>query len=264
VYAVGHEVLDWQGWCMAAVLAARPAVASHLSAAFLWGLLRYRPEMISVTAPSSRRQRFGFRTHCACLDAMDMTAVDGIPATSVARTILDLAATLSPERLERVLERSEELRTFDLGAVDDLLSRAGHHQGISALRRALAIHRVDSTFTRSALERRFFALIRAAGLPLPSMNFNVAGYELDAYWEAERFAVELDVYETHGTRAAFERDRRRQEELKLAGVEMIRITGVRLDREPGQVIERVAMLLARRRRELSRPGFLPRPLRGSS
>ena len=64
------------------------------------------------------------------------------------------------------------------------------------------------------------------------MNFNVAGFELDAYWERERFAVELDVYETHGSRAAFERDRLRQEDLKLIGVEMTRVTGPRLDREP--------------------------------
>ena len=96
------------------------------------------------------------------------------------------------------------------------------------------------------------ALVRTAGLPVPSMNFNLAGFELDAYWEAERFAVELDVYETHGTRTAFERDRRRQEDLKLAGVEMIRITGPRLDREPRLVVERLAVLLARRRGELGR------------
>jgi very-short-patch-repair endonuclease len=82
------------------------------------------------------------------------------------------------------------------------------------------------------------------------MNFNVGGFELDAFWVAERFAVELDVYETHGGRAAFERDRLRQEELKLAGVEMIRVTGARLDREPQRVVERLATLLSRRRREL--------------
>jgi flavin-binding protein dodecin len=64
------------------------------------------------------------------------------------------------------------------------------------------------------------------------MNFNVDGYELDAYWPDLRFAVELDVFATHGTRAAFERDRRRQEDLKLTGVEMIRLTGPRLEREP--------------------------------
>jgi very-short-patch-repair endonuclease len=82
------------------------------------------------------------------------------------------------------------------------------------------------------------------------MNYNEAGFELDAYWPELRFAVELDVYATHGTRAAFERDRLRHEELKLAGVESIRVTGPRLDREPGRVMESLAALLARRRREL--------------
>ncbi|HVW46221.1 MAG TPA: hypothetical protein VHA76_04145, partial [Solirubrobacterales bacterium] len=72
------------------------------------------------------------------------------------------------------------------------------------------------------------------------------GYELDAYWPEERFAVELDLFETHGSRAAFEEDRLRQEELKLTGIEMIRVTGPRLRREPGTVIERVRTLLERR------------------
>ena len=84
------------------------------------------------------------------------------------------------------------------------------------------------------------------------MNFNVLGYELDAYWEPERFAVELDVYETHGSHAAFERDRLRQEDLKLKGVETIRITGPRLDSEPQAIVERVAAHLKLRRRQLSR------------
>lgn len=83
------------------------------------------------------------------------------------------------------------------------------------------------------------------------MNFNVSGYEVDAYWEPERFAVELDVYETHGSRAAFERDPLRQEDLKLGGVEMIRVTGQRLDREPQRVMKRLDELLAQRRRQLS-------------
>ena len=69
------------------------------------------------------------------------------------------------------------------------------------------------------------------------MNFVVAGYELDAYWAEERFVVELDLFETHGTRASFEEDRLRQEELKLAGVEMIRVTGPRLKREP-EIVDR--------------------------
>ena len=139
---------------------------------------------------------------------------------------------------------------FDLRAMDALLRRAGSHLGIGALRRALAIYRDEPAFTRSGLERCFLDLVKGAGLPLPAMNFSVGEYELDAYWQRERFAAELDVYETHGTRAAFERDRLRQEELKLRGIEMIRITGPRLEREPRQVIERIAVLLRQRRNQL--------------
>jgi very-short-patch-repair endonuclease len=203
-----------------------------------------------VTIPNSRRAKRDFIAHVADLPARDRVAVERIPATALPRTLLDLAAVLSPERFERVLERAEELRIFDLGAVEELLARTLGHPGRGPLQRALAIYRDDPTVTRSRLEKRFRALVRKAGLPAPSMNFNVAGYELDAYWERERFAVELDVYATHGSRAAFEGDRLRQEELKLAGVEMIRVTGARLDREPERVMERVAALLRQRRREL--------------
>ena len=96
--------------------------------------------------------------------------------------------------------------------------------------------------------------MKKAGLPAPAMNLNVLGYELDAYWEAERFAVELDVYETHGSHAAFERDRLRQEDLKLKGVEMIRVTGPRLDHEPAAIVARVAAHLGQRRRGLGLDG----------
>jgi very-short-patch-repair endonuclease len=85
------------------------------------------------------------------------------------------------------------------------------------------------------------------------VNFNAHGYELDAYWPDLRFAVELDLFETHGSRGAFERDRLRQEELKLQGIEMIRITRPRLQREPEAVIGNLARLLERRRRELGLP-----------
>jgi hypothetical protein len=138
----------------------------------------------------------------------------------------------------------------------DLLGRVGHHPGVGNLRRALAIYRDrDPAFERSKLERRFRGLVKRAGLPAPAMNFNVFGYELDAYWEPERFVVELDVYETHGSHAAFERDRLRQEDLKLKGVEMIRVTGPRLDLEPDAMVARVAAHLAQRRRELGLDGW---------
>jgi hypothetical protein len=251
VYAVGHKSLTWHSRCLAAVLACEPnALASHTSAAWLWGLLTSRPGTFHVTAPTRRHKKKDLHLHYARLADEDRTACEGIPATGLARTLLDFAATASPTRLDRAIQRSEERRIFDLRAVDALLGRAGSHPGRARLRRAVAIYRDEPAFSRSRVERRFLELVKSAGLPAPSMNFNESGYELDAYWRAERFAVELDVYETHGSRAAFEQDRRRQENLKIRGIEMIRITGPRLDREPATVVESVANLLEQRRRQV--------------
>lgn len=253
VYAVGYRQRSWHSYCLAAVLSSAPAFASHASAGWIWGLLRYPPETIDVTAPTRRHPRQSIRLHHASLDECDRTEREAIPVTSVARTQLDLAATFPPRRIERTLERSEELGLFDLTALEESLARTAHHRGAKPLREALAIYRPEATFTRSELERRFLALVRSSGLPTRAMNYNVAGLELDAYWEEERFAVELDVFETHGTRAAFERDRIRQEDLLLAEIEVDHVTGPRLKREPERVIQRLAMLLARRRGLLRQP-----------
>jgi very-short-patch-repair endonuclease len=249
VYAVGHTDLSWHSHCLAAVLACSPALASHTSAAWIWGLLRTRPGTFHVTTPTRRHSKPCAHLHHAALTDDDRAVRESIPVTALSRTLLDLAAMLPAERLQRVIERCEELQLLDLGPIDELLARVGGHAGAGRLRRALNLYRPPA-FTRSGLERRFLELVRAAGLSTPSTGFSVRGYELDAYWKHERFVVELDVYETHGTRGAFERDRLRQEELKLIGIEMIRVTGPRLDREPRAVIERVAALLELRRREL--------------
>lgn len=190
------------------------------------------------------------QVHYARLADEDRVIRDDVPVTALPRTLLDLAATLSAARLSRVIERSEEGGLFDLEAIDDLLNRAGNHPGRGRLRRALAIYRDEPAFIRSRLEQRFRDLVKSAGLPTPSMNFWEGEFELDAYWQPERFVVELDVYETHGSRASFESDRERHEDLKLAGIEMIRVTGPRLEREPDKVIERIAALLEQRRAQL--------------
>lgn len=247
VYAVGHVKLSWEGRCFAALLACAPSVASHLSAGWLWGLLRYRPTTFHLTAPTKRRSKPGIAVHSSVLAEGDLAVVGNLPLTALPRTILDLASLLSETALERMLERAEEHRRFDLGAFDELLGRTAGHPGHGALRRALDIYRPESAFTRSGLERRFLELVRRAGLPEPSMNYVVGGFELDAYWEAERFVVELDVYETHGSHAAFERDRIRQEDLLLLGIGMTRVTGPRLEREPRKVMARIATLLEQRR-----------------
>jgi hypothetical protein len=200
-----------------------------------------------VTTPVPRKARPPIAIHHARgLTAEDRGFEDGIPVTALPRTLLDFAATARGSELDRGIERAEELRLFDLREVKSLLDRTAGHPGHGRVRRAIELYR-EPVFSRSGLERRFLALAGQAGLSRPATGFNIAGYELDVYWPEERFAVELDVFETHGTRGAFERDRLRQEELKLVGVEMIRVTDKRLEREPQEVIERVAWLLEQRR-----------------
>jgi hypothetical protein len=236
VYAVGHTSLTLHGECLAAVLG--------------WDLMPTQPIPIHVTTPIPRRARQGLRIHRSRTFAdEDRALVEGIPVTSVARTALDLAARVRTQSVNRLLQRSEKLGLFDLPDFESVLTRNRGHRGAKPLRRAIAIYR-PPPFTRSGLEERFFELLEEHGLPRPATNYVEVGHELDVYWPDLRFAVELDVYETHGTRLSFEEDRLRQEDLKLAGVEMIRVTGPRLDREPRRVMERVARLLEMRRREL--------------
>ena len=185
----------------------------------------------------------------------DRDVVDRIPVTSISRTLLDFAA-VDPRFVGAALDRAEKRDLLDLHALDMLLDRSRGFRGVARLRAALEIYRTPA-FTRSRLERRFLALTRAAGLPQPSMNLFVEGYELDAYWPMERFAVELDTYDHHGGRATFETDRLRQEDLKLAGIEMARITGRRIDRESDGVTNRLRRLLNQRRRDLGLPQLPP-------
>jgi hypothetical protein len=190
----------------------------------------------------------------------DRTLIEKIPVSAVPRLLLDLAAYVKPKSLDRLIERSEDRGLFDLRAVEELLSRTVGHHGHGRLRQAIALYK-PSSFTRSELERRFLDLCLEAGLPQPRMNYVEQGFELDCYWPEFHFAVELDVFETHGTRAAFERDRKRQEDLLLAGITMTRVTGPRLEREPEAVIARVARLLEQRgaatARELYRAASRP-------
>ena len=249
VYAVGHTRLSPHGQCQAAVLACGPrAVLSHYSAAWLHGLARWSPEPFHVTGPVARRPRLPVRIHRARrLLEEDRGSPEGIPTTAVPRTLLDLAAVLRPDRLQRMLERGEELKLFDLGPVEALLDRTRGHHGWGRLRRAIARSQ-PPPFTRSGFERRFFEAVLEAGLPRPATNFVEAGFELDVYWPEQRFAVELDSYATHGTNRAFERDRLRQEDLMLVGIGMTRVTDVRFAREPDAVLARVIQLLEQRRR----------------
>ena len=175
-----------------------------------------------------------------------MALRERIPVTSPARTYLDLAATERPRTIERMLDRAAERHILDLGPVRAVLARHPGHPGAPKLEAALAIYRPVRRFTRSGFERRFLELVREAGLPEPAMNVFVAGHELDAYWEDAHFGVELDTYETHGSRLSFEEDRVRTDEFLLAELIVTGVTETRLDREPGAVLDSLRRHLATR------------------
>lgn len=252
VYAVGHRRLTTRGRWMAAVLACGPgALLSHRSAAALWGLIPAPdalPEVLVSTRPHHRpavRLRY-----TRSVDFEDRAVRDGIAVTSVPRTLLSLAGTRRGQGLERAIAEAERLRLFDLDPVIELLERSRRRPGSRRLRNAIRSYE-EPEMTRSELERRFLQLARSAGLPRPAVNASVAGHEVDMLWPRHRLIVELDGYEYHRTRAAFERDRRRDEDLKVAGYQVIRLTARRLAEEPAMAIGRLGALLVLSRRATS-------------
>lgn len=223
---------------------------SHRSAAWLWGVLPQFPDVHDVTVPTRGHNRADIQIHhSTILEEADRAIVEAVPVTALPRTLLDLAAKRASRPLTNAVERAERLDLLDIAELDRLIARSGRHRGRERLRRALNIYR-DPVFSRARSERLFLALVKAAGLPRPAINTFVAGHEVDAYWGKERFAVEIDGWGSHRTRAAFEADPVRQEELKLAGIDSIRITARRIEREPELVARRLGALLDRRRADL--------------
>jgi very-short-patch-repair endonuclease len=248
IFAVGHQSLGPHGLCMAAVLfRGTGALISHQSAVWLWGLERKLviPVHVSVRWRGHAQDAIGLH-HCPALRDDDIAETERLPVTGVPRTLLDYASEAKPYRLERAIDQADRLELLDLAAVNLLTEEVRGHRGRGPLLRAMAIYR-EKAFTRSGGEKRMLAALADAGVHRPSVNNFIEGYELDFYWERERFAVELDSWEHHRGRRSFEEDRKRQEELAMAGVESIRITGTRLRREPRKVAVRIAEHLNRRR-----------------
>jgi very-short-patch-repair endonuclease len=228
VYAVGHAVLRREGRWLAAVLACgEGAVLSHVSAATHWGLLQTGASLIDVTARRARHGTTGIRLHRSrSLIAGDTADHQGIPITTVPRTLLDLAATLPAHRLERALAQAQRLRLYDHRAIEDVITTANGHRGTSLLAQATA---QEPKFTRSELEAWFLNLVREIELPEPLVNFTLTApdhprLEVDFCWPSQRLIVELDGWDTHRTRAAFEQDRRRDAALQAVGWRVLRFT----------------------------------------
>ena len=198
-----------------------------------------------ITVPrTGSRSRPGLQIHrSGTLRDDDVTTRHGVPVTTPARTILDLAATLGERELQRVLE---EVQVRRLAAVPELVA-IGRVRRSACLARALEDHAAGTTHTRSELEERFLALCRGHGLPQPKVNARVAGLEVDFVFRSHRVAAETDGWRFHGHRAAFERDRRRDAALTRAGYRALRFTHDQVTGEPHAVAATVAAALARDR-----------------
>jgi hypothetical protein len=251
VYAVGHLRLRSEGGWLAAVLACGPGAAlSHRAAAVLHGLLRRAPRDPDVT--TARRTRTGvegIRLHrVRRLDPADVTTVSGIPVTTVARTLVDLAEVLTPDLLARAVHEADHLRLLDMRAVDAAIGRVPGRRRVRALRKELERHRPVGTI-RSELEHRFLDLCHGGDLPEPAMNsrIEVGGQlvEVDALWPEQGLVVELDGRAVHATALAFEADRARDAALTAHGLRVVRLTWRRVAGEPAEVLALLRTLLHR-------------------
>jgi len=248
VYVVGHSQLSTQGRWVAAVLAyGEGALLSHRSAAALWGLARPRTSVVDVTAPAGRqgiRRRQRIWIHRSRLYPEDRALQAGIPVTTVARTLFDMAEFDSTKRLESAWEEADRLNLLRLREVEGVCERGYGRRALRPIRRLLAEARA-TTITRSPLEDDFAAFCREHRLPMPSFNTTALGYEIDALWPAERLAAELDSWEFHRHRAAFERDRARDAALQVAGYRTLRITDRRMNKEASALASELRALLGR-------------------
>ena len=231
VYAVGHGVLTRHGRWMAAVLAR--GARRGLEPPVRRGALGHPADLGGPRGghdPEGPPPRTTPHPHRAVLPPDERTTKDGIPVTTPARTLLDLAAVTQRHELDRALNEAEIQR---LPGPQHLLDRYPRHRGTRNLR-ALLLNARRST--RSPLEDEFLAFVDAHQLPRPETNVIIEGYEVDAVWREQRLIVELDGYATHGTRQAFERDRIRDRRLAAKGWRTIRLTSRQLA-EPGTLAQ---------------------------
>jgi very-short-patch-repair endonuclease len=252
VYAVGHRLIPRQGWWMAAVLASGPeAVLSHRTAAVLWMLRGHTGGVIHVTLPHKSASSKEIRRHYSLLPPDEITVEEGIPVTSVPRTIFDLAATEPVDVVGNLIRESEYRQLYDRLSLWDLIERYPGKRGSRKVRTALEqIKEEPAGRKRSKLEERFAPFLRLHHLPLPRFNdwIMVSGkrYQIDCHWPGTNQIVELDGWEGHSTRTAFREDRARDRILRVAGYSVTRLTWNQLDDEPEAIAADLRALLTPR------------------
>ena len=247
MYSVGYRQIDRRGLWRAALLAEGPEAAlSHHDAGADWRICKPVRGPVSVTVPgeSGRCKRHGIHLHRAALPATEVIVRQGLRVTSPARTLLDLAALLTPRELERALDEAHFLGRVSPATLTETLRANRQRPGTAALRRALATHDLGSTRTETALEERFLAIVRDAGLPAPRCQVWVGHYRVDFLWAAERLVAEADGDAAHSGQRRQARDADRDAELDARGYRTLRLGEEEIYDRPQAVVERVAEALS--------------------
>jgi hypothetical protein len=222
VYRVGHQAPSTEARYLAAVLAAgEGALLSGKAAAHLLGLVKGVAPEPEVIAQTQRRIEGVRSRRCRLLNARDATTVREIPVTTVPRTLVDLAASVSADALARACHEAGVKYGTTPASVEAVLARRPNDPGAKKLRRV--IHG-DVHVTLSKLEARFLELLRNEGLPLPVTNRPAGGRRVDCRWPEHQLTVELDGYRFHNSRRSWEQDRRREREARARGDDFRRYT----------------------------------------
>jgi very-short-patch-repair endonuclease len=251
VYGLPHTAELPLGAEAAALLACGTgAVLSHHSAATLWRLRAGVARPVHVTIPGHRGcpSPTGVVVHrCETIGPADARRCEGLPATSPARTLLDVSATVTDREVELMLDEGLFVRRIvTVAHLNDVLARAGKHAGRGRLARVARGH-TRSSKTDSPPEERMLTLLRAADLPEPDLQVYVLGYRIDFLWPELGLALEVDAYGTHGSRRRFESDRRRDARLLTEkGITVLRVTEASIEQRPFEVIGLVARSIGQR------------------
>jgi hypothetical protein len=252
VYAVGHTAITRQGRWMAAVLAAGDgAVLSHQSATALWGIWGSGAGETHVTVPRKTRSQRSIRRHFSTLPGDERTVLAGIPTTTAARAVLDLAAVKGEAAAESALREMEYFRIYGPVSLPALLERYPRHKGTPIVR--VCLERLDDDpggRIRSDLEELFLPFLDANQIPRPRLNAWLSidddRFQVDCFWPDAKLIGELDGFKSHGTKRAFRKDRRRDRRLGARGYQVVRITEDQLLAEPRELAADLLALIYNR------------------
>ena len=242
VYRVGHAAPSVLARYTAAVRACGPrAVLSGLAAAHLLELLKGRAPAPEVTSPRERRVP-GIKTR-RTRGELQRTVWRGIPVTSPARTLVDLAAVLDAETLARAVHEAGIRHHTTPDQVEAVLKQRRTSPGAAKLRSVLHGH---TPVTLSRLESAFLAVLRAAGLPPPQTNRRAGSKRVDCRWPDHKLTVELDSYRYHRSRHAWEQDHQREREAYARDDQFRRYTHHDVIENPGPMLKELRELLTGR------------------